>query len=91
MHDIFLVLKGLYMLLTNIDDFLSKELLPGGYPLNYSLSRYPEEDEDNEDEEENEPLLNTFVWYGTPAELACLMGTLNEKGITCLSVVLDLS
>lgn len=79
MYDIFLVLNGLHTLLVNIDDLISGKISDDS-ALDYRLSTMSTYPEKECEEEDNEPLHNAFTWYGTPAELACLMGTLNEKG-----------
>lgn len=82
MHDVYLVLKGAYLLFTRLDALLSGDENDTDYALDYRLSFLGSylDDEKDESEAAPMPLPNAFMWFGTPAELACLMDTLHEKG-----------
>lgn len=84
MHDVYLVLKGSYLLFTHLDAILAGEENDTDCALDYRLSflgsYLDEEDNDDELEAIALPLPNAFTWFGTPAELACMMDMLHEKG-----------
>lgn len=80
MHDVYLVLNGSYQIFTRLDSLLAGEEKDADRALNYSLSFLGSYLEEKDGEVNPAPLSNAFTWFGTPAELACLMSTLHEKG-----------
>lgn len=83
-HDVYLVLKGSHLLFTRLEALLAGDENDTDCALDYRLSflgsYLDEEDNDDESEAVALPLPNAFTWLGTPAELACMMDMLHEKG-----------
>jgi hypothetical protein len=77
LHDTYLVLKAALRLFDNLDTLIKSDDDALDEYLEYRLSFLGINDD--KDKELN-ITHNAFTWYGTPAELACLMDTLNEKG-----------
>lgn len=84
MHDVYLVLRGSYLLFTRLEALLAGDENNTDYTLDYRLSFLGSylDGEDNDDESESValPLPNAFTWFGTPADLAHMMDLLHEKG-----------
>ena len=80
LHDTYLVLKAALRLFENLDTLIESNDDALDDYLEYRLSFLGINNDTDNEKELNIACHNAFTWYGTPAELACLMDTLNEKG-----------